>query len=254
MWGGAAREAAKSERAVVVDGAGGGSSRRSSTCTRTSASRAHEYKEDIASGPCRRAAGGYARLRDAATRKPVNDTRAVTELMLAPRRRSRRAARCTRSPRSPWAAGRRELTGDGASLATRAPSPSATTAFASCRARVMRRALEYARTFDMPVIQHCEDHTLTDRRATCTRAPTATRLGLRGWPRVAEDVIVARDVLLAESTERHATTSRTSRRWARFASCAKRRAAVFAVTCEVTPHHLLADRTPRSSATTPRAR
>ena len=66
----------------------------------------------------------------------------------------------------------------------------------------------------------------------------STRLGLRGWPRVAEDVIVARDVLLAEYVGAR-TTWRTSRRSARCASCARRKARGIAVTAEVTPHHLL---------------
>src|SRR5437899_2300073 len=64
---------------------------------------------------------------------------------------------------------------------------------------VMRRALEYASTFDLPVIQHAEDHALTDG-AQMHEGAVSTRLGLRGWPRVAEDAIVARDVLLAEYT------------------------------------------------------
>ncbi len=62
---------------------------------------------------------------------------------------------------------------------------------------VMRRALEYASTFDLPVIQHAEDHALTEG-AQMHEGAVSTRLGLRGWPRVAEDIIVARDVLLAE--------------------------------------------------------
>src|SRR4029077_2087489 len=63
--------------------------------------------------------------------------------------------------------------------------------------QIMRRALEYAATFDLPVIQHAEDHELTDG-SQMHEGAVSTRLGLRGWPRVAEDVIVARDVILAE--------------------------------------------------------
>ena len=62
----------------------------------------------------------------------------------------------------------------------------------SCAARSSTRA-----TFDLPVIQHAEDHALTEG-AQMHEGAVSTRLGLRGWPRVAEDVIVARDVLLAE--------------------------------------------------------
>ena len=56
---------------------------------------------------------------------------------------------------------------------------------------VMRRALEYATTFDLPVIQHAEDHALTEG-AQMHEGSVSTRLGLRGWQRNAEDVIVAR--------------------------------------------------------------
>src|SRR4029453_12276790 len=62
---------------------------------------------------------------------------------------------------------------------------------------VMRRALEYAKNFDVPVIQHAEDHELT-AGAHMHEGVVSARLGLRGWPRVAEEVIVARDLLLTE--------------------------------------------------------
>jgi dihydroorotase len=102
---------------------------------------------------------------------------------------------------------------------------------------VMRHALEYASTFGLPLIQHAEDHALTEG-AQMHEGAIATQLGLRGWPRVAEDVIVARDVLLAEYVDAryhvaHASTSGT----ARLVREAKARGAK--VTAEVTPHHLL---------------
>ena len=101
----------------------------------------------------------------------------------------------------------------------------------------MRRALEYARAFDMPVIQHCEDHSLT-AHADMNEGVTATRLGLRGWPRVAEDIIVARDVLLAEYARAKYHAAHLSTFGAvRIIREAKSRG--LSVTCEVTPHHLL---------------
>ena len=101
----------------------------------------------------------------------------------------------------------------------------------------MRRALEYATTFDLPVIQHAEDHALTDGRADA-RGRVSTRLGLRGWPRVAEDIIVARDVLLAEVTGARYHVAHVSTLGAvRILREAKSRG--IAVTAEVTPHHLL---------------
>jgi dihydroorotase len=101
----------------------------------------------------------------------------------------------------------------------------------------MRRALEYAATFDLPVIQHAEDHALTEG-AQMHEGEVSTRLGLRGWPRVAEDVIVARDVLLAEYVgARYHVAHVSTQGAARLVREAKSRGT--RVTAEVTPHHLL---------------
>ena len=102
---------------------------------------------------------------------------------------------------------------------------------------VMRRALEYAHTFDLPVIQHAEDHALTEG-ASMHEGEVATRLGLGGWPAVAEDVIVARDVLLAEHVGAKYHLAHVSTRGAaRILAEAKSRGV--RATAEVTPHHLL---------------
>jgi dihydroorotase len=104
-------------------------------------------------------------------------------------------------------------------------------------ASVMRRALEYARTFDLLVIQHCEDHTLTEG-AQMHEGAISTKLGLRGWPRVAEDIIVARDLLLAEATGARYHVAHLSTAGAvRLVREAKARG--IRVTAEVTPHHLM---------------
>ena len=67
-------------------------------------------------------------------------------------------------------------------------------------ARVMRRAMEYARAFDIPVINHCEDLHLS-AEGDMHEGATSVRLGLRGIPAASEDVMVARDLLLAELTQ-----------------------------------------------------
>jgi dihydroorotase len=103
--------------------------------------------------------------------------------------------------------------------------------------QVMRRALEYASTFDLPVIQHAEDHALTEG-AQMHEGAISTRLGLRGWPRVAEDVIVARDLLLAEYVGARYHVAHVSTLGAvRLLREAKSRGV--RATAEVTPHHLL---------------
>jgi dihydroorotase len=101
----------------------------------------------------------------------------------------------------------------------------------------MRCALEYASGLDLLVIQHAEDHALTEG-AQMHEGAISTRLGLRGWPRVAEDIIVARDVLLAEYVgARYHVAHVSSRGAVRILREAKARG--IDVSAEVTPHHLL---------------
>jgi len=101
----------------------------------------------------------------------------------------------------------------------------------------MRRALEYAKNFDIPVIQHAEDHDLT-AGAEMHEGNVSARLGLRGWPRVAEDVIIARDILLTEYTKARYHAAHVSTLGAvRILREAKSRG--IDATAEVTPHHLL---------------
>ncbi|MDF2826588.1 MAG: pyrC [Mycobacterium sp.] len=104
---------------------------------------------------------------------------------------------------------------------------------------VMRRALEYATGLGVLIAQHAEEPRLTVD-AVAHEGPTAARLGLAGWPRVAEESIVARDALLARDAGArvhicHASTAGTVEllKWAK--------AQGISITAEVTPHHLLLD-------------
>ncbi|MBD8505287.1 dihydroorotase [Hoyosella sp. G463] len=104
---------------------------------------------------------------------------------------------------------------------------------------MMRRALEYARGLDVLIAQHAEEPRLTVG-AVAHEGPTAARLGLAGWPRAAEEAIVARDALLARDAGYrvhicHASTAGTVElvKWAK--------AQGISLTAEVTPHHLLLD-------------
>ncbi|GAB2990471.1 dihydroorotase [Nocardioides montaniterrae] len=106
-------------------------------------------------------------------------------------------------------------------------------------ARVMRRALEYVKTFGGVVSQHSQDPSLAPYgTACCHEGELSGRLGLPGWPGVAEEVIVARDVMLARHTNSRVHVAHVSTagsieviRWAK--------AAGISVTAEVTPHHLI---------------
>lgn len=67
---------------------------------------------------------------------------------------------------------------------------------------IMRRAVEYAKMFDLPIMDHCQDVSLTEG-AVMNEGEWSLRLGLQGWPKAAEDIIVARNVILAELTGAH---------------------------------------------------
>ncbi|WP_437917170.1 dihydroorotase [Sorangium sp. So ce302] len=193
-----------------------------------------EYKEDIASGLAAAAAGGFAHVCAMPNTRPVNDTRSITEAMIA---RARAIGGPALHPIGAITMGQK-----GTELTEMADLKDAGAVAVSDDGRcvtsssVMRRALEYAKTFDLTIIQHAEDHALTDG-AQMHEGAISTRLGLRGWPRVAEDIIVARDVLLAEATgARYHVAHISSLGAVRILREAKARG--IAVTTEVTPHHL----------------
>ena len=79
----------------------------------------------------------------------------------------------------------------------------------------MRRALEYVKAFGGVVSQHAQDPTLAGPASCCHEGELSGRLGLPGWPGIAEEVIVARDVMLARHTGSrvHVATSRRPARW-----------------------------------------
>jgi len=100
---------------------------------------------------------------------------------------------------------------------------------------LMRRALEYARMFDLPVMDHCQDASMT-QGAVMNEGVVSTRLGLRGWPNAAEDLIVARNAILSEYTGAHVHMQHIS---SKFSVDILRRAKArgVRVTGEATPHH-----------------
>ena len=101
---------------------------------------------------------------------------------------------------------------------------------------LMRRAVEYAKMFDLPVMDHCQDYSMT-QGAVMNEGIMSTRLGLRGWPNAAEDLIVARNVILSEVTGAHIHLQHIS---SKFSVDIIRRAKTRGVriSAEATPHHL----------------
>jgi len=110
-------------------------------------------------------------------------------------------------------------------------------------ARVMRRALEYVRAFGGVISQHSQDPHLAGPAACCHEGEISGRLGLPGWPGVAEEVIVARDVMLARHTGSRVHVAHVSTAGSveviRWAKAQAELDGHWSVTAEVTPHHLL---------------
>jgi dihydroorotase len=194
----------------------------------------HEWKETIATGTKAAAAGGFTGVACMPNTEPPIDSRSVVEFVLAQAREhgtvpvypigcvSKGQEGIELAEMGDMAvAGARGFSDDGKPVAS---------------AGLMRRALEYARIFDLPVIDHCEEPSLS-AGGVAHEGDVSTRLGLAGWPGVAEDVMVQRDILLAEYTGgaihiAHMSTGRS-------ADLVRRaKAQGIRVTCEVTPHHL----------------
>jgi dihydroorotase len=193
-----------------------------------------EYKEDIESGLRAAAAGGFTSVCPMPNTRPVNDTRAITEMMMA-RARAAGGSRLYPIAAATIGSSGKQLT-EMSDLREAGAVGVSDDGHCLMNAAVMRRALEYARTFDLVFSQHCEDHDLT-AGAQMHEGEVSTRLGLGGWPRAAEDVIVARDLVLAEATSARYHVAHVSSLGAvRLLREAKSRG--IAVTAEVTPHHL----------------
>jgi dihydroorotase len=102
-------------------------------------------------------------------------------------------------------------------------------------ARVMRRAMEFARSYDLPIIQHCEDLNLS-AGGDMHEGVQSVRWGLRGIPAASEDVMVARDLVLAQLTgARYHVAHISTRNAVAMVDYARKHA--LPVTCETTPHH-----------------
>jgi dihydroorotase len=194
-----------------------------------------EGKEDVASGLSAAAAGGFVDVCCMPNTRPVNDSRVITETLVA---KGRALGGVRLHPIGAITMGQKgEQLTEMADLKEAGAVAVSDDGRCVTNSQVMRRALEYATTFDLPVVQHAEDHALTDG-AQMHEGSVSTRLGLRGWPRVAEDVIVARDVLLAEYVGARYHVAHVSTAGAvRLVREGKARGV--AVTAEVTPHHLL---------------
>ena len=195
----------------------------------------YEYKETVATGTRAAAAGGFTGVACMANTSPVNDTRAVTDLILARARvegvvRVYPIGAVTRGLRGTELAELGELAEAGCVAYSDDGRPVMDSA-------LLRRALEYAQVFGKPIISHAEDAHLAEG-GVMHEGIVATELGLRGIPAAAEEVLVARDIVLAELTGHRVHIAHVSTAAAvRLLRDAKARGVP--VTGEVTPHHLI---------------
>jgi dihydroorotase len=197
-----------------------------------------EDAETIATGAAAAAAGGFTAVLAMANTIPLTDTAAAAERILELGRASGLV------DVQPIGAVTKGLEGaELAELALMNRSRAAVRVFSDdgrCvhDARVMRRALEYVRAFDGVVSQHSQDPDLAGSSACCHEGELSGRLGLPGWPSVAESSIIARDAQLARHTGSRVHVAHVSTaegievvRWAKSQG--------IGLTAEVTPHHLL---------------
>ena len=194
-----------------------------------------EHKETVATGVEAAVAGGFVGVACMPNTDPVNDHSGVTELIL------QKAAEADLAHVYPI--GAVSIGSKGKQLAEIGELYKAGCVAVSddghpiADALLMRRALEYASMFHIPVINHCEDPSLKGD-GSAHEGYHAAVLGLRGIPGAAESIMVERDVSLSELTGGHVHIAHMSARGSlRAVRSGKERG--IAVTCEVTPHHFI---------------
>jgi dihydroorotase len=194
-----------------------------------------EYKETVRTGSMAAAAGGFTAVACMANTVPVNDNRSITEHILL---EAQRAGFARVYPIGAISKGMKgeELAEIGDMVAAGAAAVS-DDGLPVMNAELMRRALLYAQHYGIPVIQHAEDLTLTGK-GVMHEGEWSTRLGLIGIPGSAEDVMVARDLILTEDTKgRYHVAHLSTARSLDLVRLGRSRG--LNVTCEVAPHHLI---------------
>jgi dihydroorotase len=192
-----------------------------------------EHKETVATGTAAAVAGGFTAVACMPNTSPVNDNANVTALILAKARDASLArvypiGAVSKGSKGELLADIGELRQAGCVAITDDGHPTAT-------AMLLRRALEYAGMFDMPVVEHCEDTSLK-ADGVAHEGYHASSLGLRGIPGACEALGAERGILLAELTGSHFHVAHMSARQS-MRAVRNGKAAGIRVTCEVAPHH-----------------
>jgi dihydroorotase len=192
-----------------------------------------EHAETIESGSRAAAAGGFTSVCCMPNTKPVNDSAMVTSYIVE-QARSKAVVNVFPIGAITKGSAGEELAAIGAMKSAGAVAIS-DDGLPVMNARVMRRAMEFARSYDLPIIQHCEDLNLS-ASGTMHEGAQSVRWGLRGIPAASEDVMVARDLLLTELTgARYHVAHLSTQRAVEMVGYARSKG--LPVTCETTPHH-----------------
>lgn len=193
----------------------------------------HEYKETIASGAAAAVNGGFTTVCAMPNTSPVNDSAAVTRFVIE---KAERAGLANVFP-----IGAITKNSDGSELAEMGEMKDAGIVAVSDDGRpvptagMMRRAMEYARGFDLPVIDHCENKSLT-RGGVMHEGHWSLVLGLHGMPAAAEDVDAERNCRLSELTGARLHLAHVSTR-STIDAVRRAKEKGLLVTCEAAPHH-----------------
>ncbi len=198
-----------------------------------------EHKETIASGCAAAVAGGWTSVCPMPNTNPVNDNAAITRYMIEQAERAGLA--------NVFPIGAITKSSDGSELAEMGEMKAAGAVAVSDDGRpvpncgMMRRAMQYAKDFDLPVIDHCEDKSLSSG-GVMHEGKISLLLGLKGMPALAEEIDAVRDILLAKETGAHIHIAHVSTKGA-IEAVRRAKNEGISVTCEVTPHHFtLTDR------------
>jgi dihydroorotase len=192
-----------------------------------------EDLETVASGAMAAAAGGFSAVCAMPNTDPVTDNQAAIGFIVSQAQRAGKArvypiGAVTLGQRGEQMAEFGELVGAGAVAVSDDGKPVASS-------HMMRTALEYARTFGIPVANHCEEMSLAEGGAM-HEGLVSTRLGLKGIPAAAEEIMVARDIILAELTGGHVHLCHMSTRGS-VELIRRGKEKGIRVTAEATPHH-----------------
>lgn len=197
----------------------------------------HEHKETVLTGTSAAANGGFTGVVCMPNTEPAIDSRITTEYIQSRAKGGAVDVHCcaaiTKARAGKELAPLLELMEAGAVMYSDD---------GGCveSAEMMRHAFDYVSQFDLLLTQHCEEHTMT-RNFAMNEGEVSAKLGLKGYPAVAEDIIVARDILLADYCGdrryhgAHISTSGAVRLFREAKARGQR------VSCEVTPHHFILD-------------